>query len=245
MSGLVSVRSSKIHFREVQPRQNQSASSGKGTNRLFDVPLAAYAKVIDHLWRLNFGPTVAQKGQASYLKAKPLKNSAKTLDQESLHRLAIRYVERYATTRKKLADYLHRKIREREWQDAEPPAVEQLVARFVEQGYIDDALYAQNKAAALTRRGYGTRRVSHALYQAGISETDGREAFQISETNKWAAADKFARKRKIGPYAESQQDADKCRKQLQAFLRAGHDFDLANRYVFARPGEEIIADEKF
>ena len=186
---------------------------------------------------------MAQKGHASYLKAKPLKNSAKTLDQESLQRLAIRYVERYATSRKKLADYLHRKIREREWQGAEAPAVEQLVERFVDQGYIDDALYAQNKASALTRRGYGTRRVSHALYQAGISEADGREAFQISEGNKWAAADKFARKRKIGPYAESEKDADQCRRQLQAFLRAGHDFDLAHRFVFASPGEEITAED--
>ncbi|MEH6827117.1 regulatory protein RecX [Parasphingorhabdus sp.] len=205
--------------------------------------LAASANVIDNLWRLNFGPTVAQKGQTSKLKAKSLKKSVKTLDQESLLRLAIRYVERYATSRKKLADYLHRKIQEREWQDADPPAVAQLVERFVAQGYIDDALYAQNKAAALTRRGYGTRRVSHALYQAGISEADGREAFEISESNKWAAADKFARKRKIGSYAESQQDADKCRKQLQAFLRAGHDFDLASRFVFAKPGEKITAED--
>ncbi|PHR15706.1 MAG: RecX family transcriptional regulator [Sphingopyxis sp.] len=177
------------------------------------------------------------------MKAKPLKNSVKTLDQESLHRLAIRYVERYATSRKKLADYLHRKIRERQWQDEDPPAVEQLIELFVAQGYIDDALYAQNKASSLGRRGYGPRRVAHALYQAGISEADGRGAFQISEENKWVAAEKFARKRKIGPYAESQQDPDKCRKQLQAFLRAGHDFELASRFVFAKPGEAISFED--
>lgn len=160
-----------------------------------------------------------------------------------MHRLAIRYVERYATSRKKLGDYLHRKIREREWRGAEAPAIEPLIERFVEQGYIDDALYAQNKASALIRRGYGTRRVSQALYQAGISETDGREAYRISESNKWLAAEKFARKRRIGPFAEQQQDAVQCRKQLQAFLRAGHDFDLANRFVFARPGEEILEED--
>ncbi|MEO9599931.1 regulatory protein RecX [Parasphingorhabdus sp.] len=160
-----------------------------------------------------------------------------------MNRLALRYVERYATSRKKLAGYLQRKIREREWQDDAPPAVEELVERFAALGYIDDALYAQSKASSLTRRGYGMRRVSHALYQAGISEADGREAFQISEENKWAAADKFARKRKIGPYAEDQQEAEKCRKQLQAFLRAGHDFDVASRFVFAKPGEEILAED--
>ncbi|WP_417608125.1 regulatory protein RecX [Parasphingorhabdus sp.] len=205
--------------------------------------LPAFNKVLDNLWRLNFDPTVAQKGQPRHLKAKPLKNSVKTLDQKSLHQLAIRYVERYATSRKKLADYLHRRIRERQWQDEDPPAVEQLIERFVAQGYIDDALYAQNKASALVRRGYGTRRVSHALYQAGISEADGRRAFQISEENKWVAAEKFARKRKIGPYAEGEQDPDKCRKQLQAFLRAGHDFDLASRFVFAKPGEQITFED--
>tara|TARA_R110000787_G_scaffold3020_6_gene11957 strand:- start:18621 stop:19181 length:561 start_codon:yes stop_codon:yes gene_type:complete len=186
---------------------------------------------------------VAQKGQTSNQKAKPLKNSVKTLNGESLNRLAIRYVERYATSRKKLAVYLHRKIGEREWQDADPPAVEELVERMASLGYIDDALYAQNKASALNRRGYGTRRVAHALYQAGIGEADGREAFQISESNSWMAAEKFARKRRIGPYAETQQDADKCRKQLQAFLRAGHDFDVASRFVFAKPGEDIISED--
>lgn len=186
---------------------------------------------------------MAQKGQTSNRKAKPLKKSAKTLDRESLNRLAIRYVERYATSRQKLARYLQRKIRERDWQDAEPPAVEQLVERLVDLGYINDALYAQNKASALNRRGYGTRRVSHALYQAGISEEDGREAYRISEANRWAAAEKFARKRRIGPYAETQQETDKCRRQLQAFLRAGHDFDVASRFVFAKPGEELARED--
>ena len=172
-----------------------------------------------------------------------MKNSVKTLDRESLNRLAIRYVERYATSRKKLAGYLQRKIREREWDDTRPPAVEQLVEHIAELGYVDDASYAQNKAAALTRRGYGTRRVAHALYQAGINEADGREAFQISESNKWAAADKFARKRRIGPYAGTQPESDECRRQLQAFLRAGHEFDVASRFVFAKPGEEIAQED--
>lgn len=172
-----------------------------------------------------------------------MKKSVKTLNEESLNRLAIRYVERYATSRHKLAAYLHRKIRERGWQDDNPPPVEELVERVAELGYIDDALYAQTKASSLSRRGYGTRRVSHALYQAGISEEDGREAFRISESNAWAAADKFARKKRIGPYAETPQEPDDCRRQLQAFLRAGHDFELASRFVFARPGEDLPEED--
>ena len=38
---------------------------------------------------------------------------ARPLDAAALDRLALRYVERFATTRGKLADYLRRKMRER------------------------------------------------------------------------------------------------------------------------------------
>jgi hypothetical protein len=37
------------------------------------------------------------------------------LERADLERFALRYVERYATTRGRLADYLKRKIRERGW----------------------------------------------------------------------------------------------------------------------------------
>ncbi|HEX8388842.1 MAG TPA: RecX family transcriptional regulator, partial [Sphingomonas sp.] len=45
---------------------------------------------------------------------------APPLDRDAMERLALRYVERYATTRGRLADFLRRKIRERGWQG--PPA---------------------------------------------------------------------------------------------------------------------------
>ena len=38
------------------------------------------------------------------------------LDAAALERLALRYVERFATTRGRLTDYLTRKIRERGWE---------------------------------------------------------------------------------------------------------------------------------
>ncbi|HYZ48955.1 MAG TPA: RecX family transcriptional regulator, partial [Sphingomonas sp.] len=40
---------------------------------------------------------------------------AAPLDAPALERFALRYVERYATTRARLADYLSRKLRERGW----------------------------------------------------------------------------------------------------------------------------------
>ncbi len=151
----------------------------------------------------------------------------------------MRYVSRYATTRHKLKAYLHRKLREREWDDEQPVDIDGLVERIAELGYIDDALFAKNKAAALSSRGYGKRRISQALYQAGIAEGDDAEAMAVGEARKWEAARTFARKKSIGPYATEMRDPDTRRKQLQAFLRAGHAFDIAARFVNAAPGEAV------
>lgn len=171
-----------------------------------------------------------------------MKNSGRPLDHDGLQELALRYVSRYATTRYKLKSYLFRKLREREWTEDRPADVDVLVERFAKLGYIDDVLFAKNKATALTNKGYGKRRVSQALYQAGIAEGDDRQALDLSEARKWDAARTYARKKGIGPFAQERADQDKCRKQLQAFVRAGHDYDLASRFVFAKPGEEIEAE---
>ena len=52
------------------------------------------------------------------------------LDAAALDQLALRYVERFATTRGKLADYLRRKVRERGWQGApvDPASVAERMA---------------------------------------------------------------------------------------------------------------------
>ena len=82
------------------------------------------------------------------------------LDEGGLERIALRYVERYATSRAKLAAYLACKLQERGWNGAGAPQPEPLVAKFAVLGYVDDAAFAATRAAGLTRRGYGVRRVS-------------------------------------------------------------------------------------
>ena len=46
------------------------------------------------------------------------------LDEQGLNGLALRYVERFATTRAKLRAYLDRKLRERGWAEAGVPTAE-------------------------------------------------------------------------------------------------------------------------
>ncbi len=152
--------------------------------------------------------------------------------------LALHYVGRYATSKAKLAAYLARKIRDRGWGESEaPPQIEALIEDFVRLGFIDDAAFAASRARSLTQRGMGMRRVREDLRAKGISETDAIGAHSQAESDKWQAADRFAKRKRIGPYAAETASPEVQQKQLQAFLRAGHGFDIAKRFVRAEPGE--------
>ena len=143
------------------------------------------------------------------------------LDTATLERFALRYVERFATTRGKLGDYLRRKSRERGTVDGyDPASIAAIVEKFAERGYVDDAAWAGSKSGSLTRRGYGPRRVGDALRAAGI-DADLAQAVAPDAAEAWAAAQTYARKRRIGPYAEAEPDRDTKRKHLAAMIRAG------------------------
>ena len=185
---------------------------------------------------------MAQKGQFRFWKVKALKNSDKALDADALETLALRYVSRYATTKHKLKSYLHRKVREKGGGNEHLQMIDGIARKYQELGYIDDALFAESRASSLLRRGYGQRRIANALAQAGIGESDQQKALSLSDQEKWDAAEKFARKRRIGPYAIRKYDRVKCQKLLQAFMRAGHDYEIAAKFVFAQPGEVVEPD---
>nr|WP_255536329.1 RecX family transcriptional regulator [Pacificimonas pallii] len=154
--------------------------------------------------------------------------------------LALRYVERYATTEAKLRTYLARKLREREWQSESPPDPEALCARFVALGYVDDRIYGEAKARSLSARGYGARRVEGALRQAGVA--DGLRA-NISETlNPRQALLSFAKRRRFGPYSRTEPDERTVQKQMAAMMRAGHGFDDVRRLMQAASGAELEAE---
>jgi regulatory protein len=164
----------------------------------------------------------------------------KPLNPAKLRDLALYYVGKYATSEAKLASYLTRKIRERGWvEEAQSADVEALVEDFAKLGYVDDAAFAASRARSLTQRGYGLRRVNEDLRAKGISEADGLEARTESENESWNSADRFARRKRIGPYGAEPAAPELRQKQLQAFLRAGHGFDIAKAFVRAAPGDVV------
>ncbi|MDT8757259.1 RecX family transcriptional regulator [Sphingomonas psychrotolerans] len=163
------------------------------------------------------------------------------LNAADMERLALRYVERYATTRGRLADYLRRKIRERGWNGEAMPDTAALAQRMADLGYVDDRLFAESKAGAMSRRGLGARRVDQALRHAGVEDSDLDAVAPAVEANMISSAVAFARRKHIGPFARQLAERPQQEKQLAAMVRAGHPFELARKIVRMAPGDDVNA----
>jgi regulatory protein len=159
------------------------------------------------------------------------------LDAEGLERLGLFYAGRYATTRAKLAAYLSRKLAERGWSGHGEAPVDRIVERFAELGYVDDRAFASARTASLLRRGYGEIRVRQALKGAGIDEADSAEARDHAGEEALAAAHRFARRRRLGPYAAAVPDHEARRKAAAAMIGAGHRLELVWKVLGASPGD--------
>lgn len=169
---------------------------------------------------------------------RPAKRPLPPLDGPSLERLALRYVERFATTRVKLVTYLNGKIRQRGF-DGNPPDTTAIADRFAAAGYINDRAFGEAKARAMARRGLGDRRVAVALRYAGLNNDDSAALAPAIADRATEAAITFARKRRIGPFADQPADRLTQEKHIAAMIRGGHDFGLARRIATMAPGDDI------
>jgi regulatory protein len=149
-----------------------------------------------------------------------------------LEELALAYAARFATTRAKLEAYLVRKLRERGWDGESDPDAGAVARRFVDAGYVDDAVYARMKSESLLRRGYGGRRVGEALRAAGVEE-DVRHEVAPGAGAACRAALSLARRRRFGPWGDPPPDRPLREKQTAAMLRAGHPLDIVRQIVEA------------
>ncbi len=172
------------------------------------------------------------------------RKASSPLDESKLNELALRYVGRFATTRAKLHSYLRRKLRERGWNGAREPDPAGIAERFAAQGYVDDEAYAISKSQSLTARGYGTRRVMQSLRAAGVGDEQSEAARDHAEAQAVEAALRYARRRRIGPFAKAAAiDPKQREKALAAMVRAGHGFGLARAIVGMAPGTEANIEQ--
>ncbi|MCG2839996.1 RecX family transcriptional regulator [Sandaracinobacter sp. RS1-74] len=175
---------------------------------------------------------------ASKTRERRERKPAAPLDAGALQAVAVRYVERFQTSRARLIRLLEQKLRQRGWEEGgAPPDLDAIADRMVELGYVNDALFAESRARGLSRRGLGQARVRQTLAANGI---DGDvQASALEQVDALEAALLFARRKRLGPFGPPPEDRSAEEKQLAAMARAGHPSVLARAIVRARSEDEL------
>ena len=152
-----------------------------------------------------------------------------------LERAALAYLERFASSAQNLARVLKRKVERRCRLRAEDPApfialIEDVVARAVRGGLVDDRRYAEGRVASLRRRGGSARGIGAKLAAKGVARETVAAVLVGGEDDELAAAHALARRRRLGPYRTGDRAAFR-EKDLAALARAGFGFAIARRIV--------------
>lgn len=169
-----------------------------------------------------------------------------------LDRVALHYLERFASSAAHLRKLLLRRVdasacahdsdpmEGREW-------VEALIQRYLRSGLLNDELYAEMKATGLQRRGGSTRVIRQKLMAKGLDADQVEKALSGLEgaedgQAEWQAALAYARRRRLGGFRPDRglsNDEARARrdKDIAAMARAGFDLETARRVIDA-PGDE-------
>lgn len=164
----------------------------------------------------------------------------------ALERAALRYLERYDSTAANLCRVLDQRVRRAEARGAEVDresaqgAIEQIVARLVEQQVIDDRRFAEARLRTLRRRGDSARMIRMKMEQKGvprelIDQVLGDERREVDEHEpeapELAAARKLARRRRLGPHRAPGARHERRERDLAALSRAGFSYDIARHVI--------------
>jgi len=116
-------------------------------------------------------------------------------------------------------------------------AIEALVGKLERLELIDDRRYAELKVVALHARGRSQRAIRATLAAKGLDRSTIDDALGSQFGDPIAAereaAIRYARRRRLGPYRDETQRADRRQKDLAAMARAGFAYGVARDVVQA------------
>jgi regulatory protein len=159
----------------------------------------------------------------------------KRITRAYLEHAALAYLERFSSSAENLRRVLMRKVeRSCRHHDEDPSAFAGLVGEVVERcarnGLVDDRRYAEGRIASLRRRGGSTRAIAARLGRKGVERDVIEAALAAEGTDDEAAAQAFARRRRLGPYRTGDRAAYR-EKDLAALARAGFAYATARAVV--------------
>lgn len=188
-------------------------------------------------------------GTRAHTRAKRARRGPRPVTAALLEKAALHYLERFASSSGQLKRVLMRKVTRAARAHGTDAAegerlVDDIVARYLRSGLLDDGAYAAQQAASLQRRGasrYGIRGklalkgVDAELIERALGSLSGPESSEI------AAAAALARRRRLGPYRANEARASHREKDLAALARAGFSLDLARRVIAATDPDALEA----
>jgi regulatory protein len=166
---------------------------------------------------------------------------------EVIERWALDYLGRYASSAQNLRRVLLRRIRRRVRDDPDAVRraallVDSLIERQRRSGLLDDAAYANQRAAALCHRGFSLAGIRAHLVAKGVSAALAAEALKTLRAGDTdpdlVAACALARRRRLGPYRTAAGDHA---RELAVFARAGFARQVAEAVLACHDLEAIEA----
>lgn len=173
------------------------------------------------------------------------KKAPKKITKNYLHNAGLYYLQRFAAStshfRKVMMVKVDKSCTHHPGQDRETCArmLEDVIARFIELGLLDDSAYCRGTVQSLRRRGLSRRAIHTKLAAKGVMPEQTEQALaqcdedsENGEDAELAAALRLARRRKIGPYRTSESAGEKdYQKALASMARAGFSFDICRRIL--------------
>lgn len=184
---------------------------------------------------------------AEAIKAKG-RGGKRALNAASLDNAALHYLGRFASSSANLRRVLLRKVArnaERD-EDREKGAqlIEELIARYLRSGLLNDQSFAAQAAASLARRGASRFSIRGKLAQKGVGAELVKETLKALDEEgdpEITAACALARRRRLGPYRQANLRAQWRQKDLAALARAGFSLDIARRILAVADVDELEA----
>ena len=170
----------------------------------------------------------------------------KRMTPTALAEAALFYLSRYATSSGNLRRVLARKVAKSAahyGDDASSfaPVIDELVARYIRTGAVNDTLYAESQVRKQRNRGRSARLIVQSLGAKGLPAdvvTETAAALR-DEDGDTAAAIQLAKRRRLGPFRQANR-AELRQRDLATLGRAGFGYHLAAKIVDAADPDALV-----
>jgi regulatory protein len=110
-------------------------------------------------------------------------------------------------------------------------------------GAVSDAAFAEARTRSLARAGRSRRAIAAHLAQRGVPQAVANAALPEEAEAELAAALIHARKRRAGPFGDTQTTPEAMRRTLSSFARAGFSQDVTQAALrLSREAAQTLID---